>query len=128
MLFRSLRAAWGAADLEGCYLNRNAEPANQSAVASADLGLAAQTVYGYATIPTMGRIVCLTHVVREDGDAAAAGPWGGSAEAPQSSPWGAPAADAAQGSKPFLPARPPVDLGGTSPPTPGGPWGPRRGD
>jgi heat shock protein HtpX len=62
------------------------------------------------------------------GDAAGAGPWGGSGEAPQSSPWGAPAADAAQGGKPFLPARPPVDLGGTSPPPPGGPWGPRRGD
>jgi heat shock protein HtpX len=62
--------------------------------------------------------------------APAGGPWGGEAERPeQPAPWGAPAAapDAGQG-KPFLPDRPPVDLGGTAPPgEPGGPWGPRRG-
>jgi heat shock protein HtpX len=45
------------------------------------------------------------------------GPWGGSAE---------PATD---GTKPFLPSRPPIDLGGGSSPSGGsdpGPWGPHR--
>ncbi len=59
---------------------------------------------------------------------APAGPWGGEAEqAQEPSPWGAPApAPEAGQAKPFLPDRPPVDLGGGSAP-PGGPWGPRRG-
>jgi heat shock protein HtpX len=61
------------------------------------------------------------------GDAPAGGPWSEPEQPAQSSPWGAPApAPAAeQQSKPFLPDRPPVDLGGPSAP-PGGPWGPRR--
>ena len=66
----------------------------------------------------------------EDG-APAGGPWGGGADqAQQPAPWGAPAPapDAGQG-KPFLPDRPPIDLGGAAPPGgPGGPWGPRRGN
>ena len=60
--------------------------------------------------------------------APAGGPWGGGTEqAQQPSPWGAPAPapDTGQG-KPFLPDRPPIDLGGTPTP-PGGPWDPRRG-
>ena len=59
--------------------------------------------------------------------APAGGPWGEAEQPAQPSPWGAPApAPAAQPqSKPFLPDRPPVDLGGPSAP-PGGPWGPRR--
>jgi heat shock protein HtpX len=65
-----------------------------------------------------------------DDGAPAGGPWGGSEGSQQPSPWGAPAPapDTAQG-KPFLPERPPVDLGGPSTPPggPGGPWGPRRG-
>jgi len=66
----------------------------------------------------------------EDG-APAGGPWSGEAgQTQQPSPWGAPtpAPDGAQG-KPFLPDRPPIDLGGASTPPggPGGPWGPRRG-
>jgi heat shock protein HtpX len=61
----------------------------------------------------------------------AGGPWGGEAEQPQQpSPWGAPAPapapQSAQQAKPFLPDRPPIDLGGSSG-GPGGPWGPRRG-
>jgi heat shock protein HtpX len=62
--------------------------------------------------------------------APAGGPWGGAESSQQPSPWGAPATapDTAQG-KPFLPERPPIDLGGPSTPPggPGGPWGPRRG-
>jgi heat shock protein HtpX len=60
-------------------------------------------------------------------DGAAAGPWGEAEGGQQPSPWGAPAPapDVGQG-KPFLPERPPIDLGGASTP-PGGPWGPRRG-
>jgi heat shock protein HtpX len=62
--------------------------------------------------------------------APAGGPWGGTEGSQQPSPWSAPATapDTAQG-KPFLPERPPIDLGGpsTSPGGPGGPWGPRRG-
>jgi len=62
-----------------------------------------------------------------------AGPWGGAAEqpaqpgAPSSGPWGqAPAEPAAQ--RPFLPDRPPIDLGAplAAPPSndgPAGPWG-----
>jgi heat shock protein HtpX len=62
----------------------------------------------------------------DGGDAApAAGPWGETEEPPRSSPWGEPAADAGQAGKPFLPERPPVDLGDTPAP-PAGPWGPRR--
>jgi len=62
-----------------------------------------------------------------DDRAAAGGPWGDAEGAQQPAPWGAPApaADSGQG-KPFLPERPPIDLGGPPPP-PGGPWGPRRG-
>jgi heat shock protein HtpX len=63
------------------------------------------------------------------GDAPAGGPWSEPEQPAQSSPWGAPAPAptpaAEQQSKPFLPDRPPVDLGGPSAP-PGGPWGPRR--
>jgi heat shock protein HtpX len=51
------------------------------------------------------------------------GPWGGAGEQQPPAPWGTPAEQGA--GKPFLPDRPPVDLGGT-PPQPGGPWGPRR--
>jgi heat shock protein HtpX len=62
--------------------------------------------------------------------APAGGPWGGAESSQQPSPWGAPATapDTAQ-DKPFLPERPPIDLGGPSTPPggPGGPWGPRRG-
>ena len=65
----------------------------------------------------------------EDG-APAGGPWGGTEGSQQPSPWGAPAPapSTAQG-KPFLPERPPIDLGGASAPPggPGSPWGPRRG-
>ncbi len=63
-----------------------------------------------------------------EGEAAAAGtgPWGGAGEAPPASPWGGAADQPAGEAKPFLPERPPVDLGGT-PPKPGRPWGPRRG-
>jgi len=60
--------------------------------------------------------------------APARGPWGESEQAQQPSPWGTPAPAAvpeAGQAKPFLPNRPPIDLGGTSTP-PGGPWGPRR--
>jgi len=57
---------------------------------------------------------------------APAGPWGEAEAGQQPAPWGkpAPAPDAGQ-AKPFLPDRPPVDLGGGSAP-PAGPWGPRR--
>jgi heat shock protein HtpX len=60
-------------------------------------------------------------------DGAPAAPWGEAEGGQQPSPWGAaaPAPDAGQ-AKPFLPDRPPIDLGGASAP-PGGPWGPRRG-
>jgi heat shock protein HtpX len=60
------------------------------------------------------------------------GPWGDEAEqqAHQPKPWGtpAPAPEGAQG-KPFLPDRPPINLGGaaTPPGDTGGPWGPHRG-
>src|SRR5712691_32600 len=52
-----------------------------------------------------------------EGEAAAAGtgPWGGAGEAPPASPWGAAADQPAGEAKPFLPERPPVDLGGTLP-------------
>jgi heat shock protein HtpX len=63
----------------------------------------------------------------EDG-APAGGPWGEPGGAQQPAPWGAPAPAPAPGAgpgKPFLPDRPPIDLGGTSA-SPGGPWGPRR--
>jgi heat shock protein HtpX len=62
--------------------------------------------------------------------APAGGPWGGEAgQAPQPAPWGAPAPEPAPQAKPFLPDRPPIDLGGPSAPPggSGGPWGPRRG-
>jgi heat shock protein HtpX len=40
-------------------------------------------------------------------------------------PWGAPQAQ--EGTKPFLPPRPPVELGGSAPPdSDPGPWGPHR--
>jgi heat shock protein HtpX len=64
------------------------------------------------------------------GGAPAGGPWGGEAgQAPQPAPWGAPAPEPAPQAKPFLPERPPIDLGGPSAPPggSGGPWGPRRG-
>jgi heat shock protein HtpX len=60
------------------------------------------------------------------------GPWGGVADQPQQSglpqaaptgaPWGQPAEPAGQ--RPFLPDRPPIDLGGRPAPPPGGPAGP----
>jgi heat shock protein HtpX len=56
----------------------------------------------------------------------AAGPWGGTQEPAQPSPWGSPAAEAGEAAKPFLPERPPVHLGDGGPPN-AGPWGPRRG-
>jgi heat shock protein HtpX len=65
----------------------------------------------------------------ETGGASAGGPWGGEAEQAQQ-PWGAPGpAPAGRQGKPFLPDRPPIDLGGASSPPSGtgGPWGPRRG-
>jgi len=63
----------------------------------------------------------------EDGETTpAAGPWGGTQEPAQPSPWGSPAAEAGGAAKPFLPERPPVDLGDGGPPN-AGPWGPRRG-
>jgi heat shock protein HtpX len=65
-----------------------------------------------------------------EGEAAPApgqGPWGEAQETPPASPWGTPAAEAGQTGKPFLPDRPPVDLGDASAPNSGGPWGPRRG-
>ena len=59
------------------------------------------------------------------------GPWGGVADqppqpgvpqgAPSGAPWGQPAAEPA-GQRPFLPDRPPIDLG-APPARPGGPWG-----
>jgi heat shock protein HtpX len=66
-----------------------------------------------------------------EGSAPAGGPWGEAEQPQQPSPWGAPAPAAAPQAgqaKPFLPDRPPIDLGGTSGPPggPGGPWGPRR--
>jgi len=55
-----------------------------------------------------------------------AGPWGTAADqsapAAPTGPWGSDAA--AAGAKPFLPARPPVDLG--DPPSEPGPWGPHQ--
>jgi heat shock protein HtpX len=55
------------------------------------------------------------------------GPWGGGS----AGPWGSGRAEQpAGGDKPFLPQRPPIDVGGTTPPasdSDGGPWGPRRG-
>jgi len=66
----------------------------------------------------------------EDQDGAQQSEDATNAPASQSSgPWGQ--GDAAQppgGDKPFLPDRPPIELGGTpqSPTPPGGPWGPRR--
>jgi heat shock protein HtpX len=62
-----------------------------------------------------------------EGGTPAGGPWGEAEQPAQPSPWGepAPAPAAEQQSKPFLPDRPPVDLGGSSAP-PTGPWGPRR--
>jgi heat shock protein HtpX len=59
------------------------------------------------------------------------GPWGDVADqpsqpgapqgAPSGAPWGQPAAEPA-GQRPFLPDRPPIDLGAL-PTRPGGPWG-----
>jgi heat shock protein HtpX len=46
---------------------------------------------------------------------------GGVSELPAGGPWGGSETD--QSGKPFLPDRPPVDLGTGA----GGPWGPRRG-
>src|ERR1043166_5603200 len=55
----------------------------------------------------------------ETGGAPAGGPWGGEAEQAQQ-PWGAPApAPAGRQGKPFLPDRPPIDLGGASSPPSG---------
>jgi heat shock protein HtpX len=60
-------------------------------------------------------------------DDSQAGPWG-SEQPAQPGPWGS--EPAAGGAKPFLPARPPVELGQSraesGPAT--GPWGPREGD
>jgi heat shock protein HtpX len=54
---------------------------------------------------------------------APAGPWGSSTE-PQP---GGPPGSGSGGEKPFLPSRPPIELGGTAPPVlPPGPWGPRE--
>jgi heat shock protein HtpX len=60
------------------------------------------------------------------------GPWGDAADqprqpglpqgAPTGAPWGQPAEPAGQ--RPFLPDRPPIDLGGRPAPPPGGPAGP----
>jgi len=60
-----------------------------------------------------------------ESDAPAGGPWSEAEQPAQPSPWGAPAPAAEPQGKPFLPDRPPIDLGGRSAP-PGGPWGPRR--
>jgi heat shock protein HtpX len=64
-----------------------------------------------------------------------AGPWGGAGEqppqglppgvppgAPSGAPWGQPAPEPA-GQRPFLPDRPPIDLGGPPGAPPAGPWG-----
>ena len=65
-----------------------------------------------------------------EGEAAPApgqGPWGEAQDTRPASPWGTPAAETGQTGKPFLPERPPVDLGNAAAPNSGGPWGPRRG-
>jgi heat shock protein HtpX len=65
-------------------------------------------------------------------DAQTAGPWGDAGDQPASSapaggPWGNQAGqDVTPGGKPFLPAKPPIELG--QPSSGSGPWGPRRGD
>jgi heat shock protein HtpX len=47
-------------------------------------------------------------------------------QTPPGGPWGAPEG-AQDGAKPFLPPRPPVELGGSTPPSSEpGPWGPHR--
>lgn len=54
------------AALEGCYLSRLVPPCDQPPVPPEYLGLEHGWVYGWANIP-QGRIVCVTHVVREEG-------------------------------------------------------------
>jgi heat shock protein HtpX len=57
-------------------------------------------------------------------DEESSGPWGSASDQPANAgPWGA---EAPQGPKPFLPPRPPIELGDQKPPP--GPWGPRQPD
>jgi hypothetical protein len=61
----ALQAVWSHPDLDGCYLDRWTAPEAQQVVAAERLGLERGSVYGWADIP-QGRIVCATHLVRED--------------------------------------------------------------
>jgi len=58
-------AVWTFPDLEGCWLRRDVEPANQARVTAS--GAALKTaLHGIARIPGAGSVACATSVRRED--------------------------------------------------------------
>jgi heat shock protein HtpX len=64
----------------------------------------------------------------ESGDPESGGPWG-PGDAPAGGPWGdhpGQEGGASGGAKPFLPQRPPIELGGSTGDDAAGPWGPQR--
>ncbi len=69
-LRRTLQAVWDSPSLEGCYVDRHVDPRDQFRVEPRDVALSSPAIYGWANVPS-GRMVCVSHIVREEGDAAA---------------------------------------------------------
>lgn len=65
----ALRAAWSDPTLDGWYLDRWMDPEAQQRVSPENLSLEHGNVYGWAN-PPLGRLVCSTHIVREEGEEA----------------------------------------------------------
>ncbi len=63
----ALRAIWSDPTLDGCYPDRWNPPERQEPVTPENLSLGHGTVYGWART-ALGRLVCATHIIREDGD------------------------------------------------------------
>ncbi len=66
---KALRAAWSDPHLEGCYLDRWHAREDQVAVDAEELSVDLScAVYGRAWLPNGLAVVCVTHVIREEGE------------------------------------------------------------